>query len=495
MPSIGFGDEEVKKELTEEQIDQRSEEIKKAQSVMPEREHFKFSKRRIAELHAIYSETVVHDYGDTYHKSKEELREQNQFYELYQKINGKKRNYRKINEYIIAYRNCLNFLYAVAEKQQVYEVDEFIERFCKGKIRINGMYLPVYKGKDRKRISQKALMEYIMSDGDPNKFLDSDPMPEITSREALDEMRKNVFTRSQYERVMEHAFDTDEDYQDTEDTMIDPDDPRTYQGKPVAVDMTREEQKKLFGKNPGLAQIVKDTCASESRVARSTRRYSSEYVSDFESEDLEAIDKYSRAYGVHVMDDIPQFKGSLLNKKDFKKYMQAMRDWEFKNTRIKVDGKYRTLEEENDLKVKEVLEKDDVNIRMLWSNEEEDRKIRSYLKKSKEKEKELREKLAKVEELNKGKDKHNRSLSDAEKYRRLKAYDEDEKKKRRAKGKASKKDKKAAKALKTGVKKKKKKVDPFILGVTGNGDKSMKEYKRENLDFTAKGFKKFQEDN
>ena len=44
MPSIGFGDEE-KKELTEEQIEQRSEEIKKSQSFKPERDHIKFSQK------------------------------------------------------------------------------------------------------------------------------------------------------------------------------------------------------------------------------------------------------------------------------------------------------------------------------------------------------------------------------------------------------------------------------------------------------------------
>ena len=52
MPSIGFGDEE-KKELTEEQIEQRSEELKKAQSAQPERAHIKFSQKRLDKLRSI----------------------------------------------------------------------------------------------------------------------------------------------------------------------------------------------------------------------------------------------------------------------------------------------------------------------------------------------------------------------------------------------------------------------------------------------------------
>ena len=67
MPSIGFGDEE-KKELTEEQIEQRSEEIKKSQSIKPERDHIKFSQKRLDKLRSIYSEVVVHDYGYSYQK-------------------------------------------------------------------------------------------------------------------------------------------------------------------------------------------------------------------------------------------------------------------------------------------------------------------------------------------------------------------------------------------------------------------------------------------
>ena len=64
--------------------------------------------------------------------------------------------------------------------------------------------------------------------------------------------------------------------------------------------------------------------------------------------------------------------------------------------------------------------------------------------------------------------------------------------KQKQKSKPSKKDKKATKILKKSVKQKKRKVDKFTLDVTGNGDKTMKEYSKENLDFTSKGFKNFQ---
>lgn len=483
MPSIGFGDED-KKELTEEQIEQRSEEIRKAQSAKPEREHIKLSQKRLTKLREIYSESVVHDYGDAYHKSADELKSQNEFYELYQEINGKKRNYRRISDYILAYRRCLNFLYAVAEKQEIYSVDEFVDLYSKGKIKVNGMYTPAYKGKDRKRISQKALMEYILSNGDPEKFIEADPIPDITSKEALDEMREKVFKPDQYKRVIESAFDTDPE--DVENTMIDPEDPKSYEGKPVATDISKEDQKKLFSKNPGLSLIVKEVSDRSARMDR--RGYAEEYVSDFELDDLKTFDKYNRAYGVADMDPIPEFTGKKLTKKAYKNYKRDLKDWEMRNIRVRVDGRYRTLEEQNDADTKAALDKAGINVRMLWNNQEQDRKIKSYLKKSKKREEDLRRKLAKMESISKGKDDDDRNLSDAEKYDRWKALEKEEKKEKR---KPSKKNKKAQKIIKKSVKNKKKTVDNFILGVTGNEDKSLKDYRKRTLDFT---FKRMQKD-
>ena len=494
MPSIGFGDEE-KKELTEEQIEQRSEEIKKSQSFKPERDHIKFSQKRLDKLRSIYSEVVVHDYGDSYHKSKEDLKEENQFYELFQEINGKKRNYRRLPEYILAYRHCLNFLHAVAAKQDVYSEEEFVDLYFKGKIHVNGMYIPAYKGKDRKRISQKALMEYILSDGDPNEFIEKDPLPEITSKEELDEMRARVFSPEQYERMIRSAFI--DDYQDVEDTMIDPDVPESYESKPVAIDLTKEEQKKIFTKNPGLSLLVKEVA---DRAERSdVRGYSSEFVFDFEADDLATFDKYNRVYGVKTMDDVPEFHGNVQSKKDYKNYLRDIEEWEFKNIRVKVDGRYRTLEEQNEANVKEALSKEGYNIRMFWNNQEQDRRMKKYLKTARQKEKELRKTLSTMESIGSGKETDSkgreRNLSDSERYERWKEYEKSQKNKQRQKSKPSKKDKKdkkATKILKQSVKRKKRKVDKFTLDVTGNGDKTMKEYSKENLDFTSKGFKNFQ---
>ena len=119
--------------------------------------------------------------------------------------------------------------------------------------------------------------------------------------------------------------------------------------------------------------------------------------------------------------------------------------------------------------------------------------MKKYLKTARQKEKELRKTLSTMESIGSGKETDSkgreRNLSDSERYERWKEYEKSQKNKQKQKSKPS---KKATKILKKSVKRKKRKVDDFTLDVTGNGDKTMKEYSKENLDFTSKGFKNFQ---
>lgn len=485
MPSLGFGDEE-KKELTEEQIEKRSEEIRKNMNLQPEREHFKFSKRKLEELHQIYSETVVHDYGDNFHKSEEDLKAQNALYDIYRKIAGKKRNYQKIDEFIVAYRNCLDFIKAVARGQDVYSYEEYLKLWSKGKIRVNGMYTPKYKGKDRKRISWKTLGAYILSGDDPKGFLSTPATHDITSEEELNQARQELFTVDEYRKIMGAAMrmGTD-DYSDTEKTMIDEDVPESYEGKPIITYMTREEQKKLLSSTPGLNQVLKDTITSGERSERLRGGFVNEMAYNFDSDDLSTIDYYNRAYGVETTSDIPEFKGSLMDKKAYERYLRRLKEWEYRNTKIKVDGRYRTLEEENELRQKEVIDRNGMNVRMFWQNNQREEKINKWLKKSRQEEKELRKRLSKIDEINgKGKKgEKNRGLSDSERYEKFKKLEKEEKEKK----KLSKKDKKATNVIKKAKKQKMKSIDNAILGSVKQG--SYVDYMK-TLDFTSDAMEK-----
>jgi len=485
MPSLGFGDEE-KKELTEEQIEARSEEIKKNLNMQPEQEQFKFSKRKLEQLRAMYSHSYVHDYGDGYHKSEEDLKAQNALYDVYRKIAGKKQSYRKIDEFIVAYRNCLDFVKAVARGQKVYSYEEYLHLWSKGKIRINGMYTPKYKGKDRKRISWKALGEYILSDDDPKGFIIDTAVHDITTKEELDKAREELFTVDEYKKIMYNALHMDEDeYEDTEEIMVDEDVPESYEKKPIATYLSKEEQKDLLSGTPGLTQLVREVVAQGEKADRRAHGYVNELAYQFDTDDLSTIEKYNRAYGVETMTDLPVFKGSLMSKKDCKSYLRALEEWNFKNTKIKVDGRYRTLEEENEIRAKEVLDKNGMNVRMFWTNSRQDEKIDKWLKKSRQKEKELRKQLSRLDEINgKGeKNEKNRGLSDAEKYRKYKELEK--------KDKAKKKKKKAKKGeliVKHAAKQKQKRIDNAILGSVGKG--SYQEYAKEALDFTSSSMQK-----
>lgn len=465
MPVIGFEDEVMeKKELTEEAIQEREQEIENSQKQF-EKEEIKLSQRKLESLREIYSEVVVHDYGDGYHKTEEELDHENAFYGLYRKIQGKKKGYGRIPEFIDATRDCLAFLNAVAEKQHTYSKEKFLYLWAKGKIKINGMYLPVYKGKDRKRISGKSLAEFILSEADSREYLQELEAPIIDSEEMLDEQRADMFTQGEYDAIFAHT--EEEMDRITQERNIDESVSKTYRDLPIATQLSRKETKQLLKANPGLSAVFREA-AKKSRMSEG---YSEEMIYSMNYDDMEALSAYDRAYGIKSASDIPEFKGSLMSKKDYEDYLADLNEWEMKNVKVKVNGKWRTKEEATEIHVKDALERNGWNIMMMWNNSERDRKLKKFIKQEKKREERLREELA---SLDKRREKQKESgRSDMDEYRRLM--------KKQEKKKTGKK-KKKSKSLDKAVAKKKATLDEVLLGnVT---DKDFDKYEAEALDWS-----------
>lgn len=471
MPVIGFEDEVVeKKELTEEAIQQREKEIEESQNQF-EREEIKLSQRKLESLREIYSEVVVHDYGDGYHKTEEELDQENVFYGLYRKIQGKKKGYGRIPEFIDATRNCLAFLNAVAENQHVYSKEKFLYLWAKGKIRINGMYLPVYKGKDRKRISGKSLAEFILSDADPQEFLQELEAPIIDSEEMLDEQRTTMFTQSDYDQIFSH---TEEEMDEiTGERIIDESKAKTYSDLPIATDLGHKGTKQLLKANPGLSSLLREA-AKRNRMVEG---YSDQMIYNLEEDDMETIAAYDRAYGVKSSSDIPEFKGSLMSKSDYEDYLAELEEWEMKNVKVKQNGKWRTKEEANELSVKDILERNGWNIMKLWNNSEREQKLRKFIKQEKKREERLREELASLDKRRERQKEEGRS--DLEEYKRLMKK---KKKKEDKTNKSTKAKKDKDKNLEKAVKKKKQRLDEVLLGEVTTND--FDKYEAEALDWS-----------
>ena len=479
LPIVGLEDEftQNKPEATEEIIEQREKEIHEVQNGL-EREEITLPKRKLASLREIYSEVVVHDYGDGYHKSADELKEENAFYNLYRKIQGKKTKYRKIDEYIDACRDCLDFLYAVADRQQIYSREEFIVKWSKGKIRINGMYLPKYIGKDRKRLSKKAVAEFVLDGEDSSKFLEELEVPVIDSLEMLDQQRAQLFTKEDYREI----FRYDDEYYTLheKDTFLDEDDPESYNGIPFAANISKKEYRTLMKENPGLLSVFKDTL----RGNRLGQSYQEQMIYDMNTDDMEKIAKYDKLYGVKSATDIPVFKGSLLNDSDYQEYMEALDEWEWKNSRVRENGRWYSLEEQNEIRLKTSLERAGWNIRELFGNaSKQEKKIKKMIEKEREKEEKLRRSLAKIKKRRK--DIRSGKKTELELYEEAfkKSKKDKKKKKQKTKNPQGKPKKSNKKVIESAVKNKKKTVDEILLS-SANSTKSFAEYEKEALDWS-----------
>ena len=467
MPVVGLDDEIRQQQVTtEEEIERFEQSTSEESRRIRTKEEITLSKKKLESLEKLYDDVVVHDYGDDYHKTSEELEKENAFFQLYRKISGKKQKYRSLPEYIRATRDCLEFLYAVASRQHIYEKEDFITMWANDEIRITGMYLPKYKGKDRKRINGKALAEYILSDEDPENFIKEEEAPIIDSEEMLDQQIAQLFTVGEYNEIMRDVKEGLMEQPDGE--FIDTKRPSTYEGLPIAIESSRKDIRKIMEKNPGLSLTIKESL----RNSRRFDNFADQMVYDLHEEDYDAIRKYDEAYGVSSSSDIPSLHGSLMDGDDYQEIMDALDEWDWNNGRVEYHGKWMSKEELNESFLKELLDQNGFNIRALWNERSKEKCLKEFLKKERKREEKLRRELSRVKEENDKRDKQLKHMSDAD-IRKLT-------RKQRTRNKKNKKLKK----------KKKKQLDEILLGTVGSADASFKKYENEALDWSFGKMKK-----
>ena len=158
---------------------------------------------------------------------------------------------------------------------------------------------------------------------------------------------------------------------------------------------------------------------------------------------------------------------------DFQDAMDALDEWNWNNTRVESNGKWLSMDELNDSRIKELLEQHGFNIRVLWNERSKEKKLKAYLKSERKREEKLRRELIKVEGENKRRKNELRKMSDAD-IRKL-----------TKKAKKRKKDDKS----KNVKKKKKKQIDEILLGTVGSTKESFEKYEGDALDWTFDKFK------
>ena len=124
-------------------------------------------------------------------------------------------------------------------------------------------------------------------------------------------------------------------------------------------------------------------------------------VYDLVLDDLEMIAKYDEKHGYESSSDMPKLHGNILKKKDFKKYMYELDEYEKDNVRVNYGGKMRTIGEIREAELKAALEKDGWDIRALYGNREKEKKLKQARKRDEAEKRKLKRKLAEIDKRNK----------------------------------------------------------------------------------------------
>lgn len=414
---IGFDDVDTRRYDSDEDYDDSPSYRTKVQQ--EKRKSIYISPERRAALESEFDCVVVHDFGDEYHLTEEERAEKNRYYNTFKVLRRAKRSYRKIDEYVNVMRDALKCLDVVAENNGVYSPEEFKKLYFRGKIYINGLTFPKYKGRDKKDISWEYLSEFILSDRDPKELVESRKDNVLTDDE-LEERESVLFDDDELDYIMSHESNDELEYAKK---FFDVDEHK-QEGKNVVVFLDKDESKKYIKKQPELINEIRDI----KRDMKSKEHL--KYAYDLTADDLESIEAYDRKHNYVSKSDVPEFTGDLMNDKDYRKYLLALEEYEDDNIKEEWEGRMRTRSEIRDLELKSLLEDSGWNIRTLWNNREKEKKLAKAIKRDKKREKELRDQLVKVQ---------NR------KNRRMGKDDVDEKKssKKKKSGKKGKKKKKS----------------------------------------------------
>ena len=379
--AVFIGDPVETEVLTREQQLERIKEIEPEEAknmlikLRPEREE---------QFKSEYDCVVVMDFGDDYHKTEEERERENQYYKLFRDYRVGKAKYSKIPEFIVAYRKALKILDAVCANQEDYDETKFKKLVLKGKIEIAGLVFPKLKKRAAKNISMEYLSEYILSDGDPKEIfrdvgdvlLDNDELQRIS--ETISEEEKRAYCTEPDVDELRHLKKNDKD--------------EVTEG--CAKLSSEKETQQLIKEMPELLNCVKDIVNREKRSIDSLKNY----VYDITSGELDELELYE---GKHrekkLMSKYPKFKGDIMNKNDYRRYMNECFEYEQNCIKEDYNGKYKTKQEIRDIELAQELEENGWNMRNLYDNREKEKKLKKLREMDKRRKQKLKKKLVKLQ--------------------------------------------------------------------------------------------------
>jgi hypothetical protein len=394
---IGFDDDPFVKNQYEEEEDEERDGPKVKCEIKPPY----ISPERYEKVKATFDHVVVHEFDDDYHRTEEERKAKNAYYETFKRLKKAKKTYRRIDEYVEVMRIALQCLDAVAENNGIYDPEKFKMMFLNGEIYINGLEFPKYKGKDRKSYSWSYIAEFILGNGDPSELV-ADRGANMLTHEELAEARERLFTPEELKKL---------DSTDEED-------------KDIKV-LSEKKLRKIIKAQPEFATILKEHRRYMKEVEKKNSIYDQYLASDMIESDIEMIAKYDAKHGYVSDDDVPEFNGNLLDDKEYAKYLYELKEYEDNHIKENYRGKMMSIAEIRAHDIKDMLEKGGWDIRALYDNKEREKKINRDRKRDELKKKKLKKKLAEIDRRNSKRDDDNIS-SKKKKKKKKKSSSEDE---------------------------------------------------------------------
>ena len=404
----------------------------------------------LQKLREMYSRSVVQDFNDEFHYSKEEREQLEKEHEKLIKLKNMRNRCPRLSEYVIQWRLCLEIIDEVAETNGVMSPEKFKKDVLKGKIYINGMRFPKYNGKRKKYVNWDYIMEeYILNtSSDPyeldTNFLDS---------EDLDEEEIEI-----PDPMIESIIENSKDYSENEiiDLIENGDEDE------VATEMSKKQLKLIKKQTPELVRGVANQKKLERKRARARMS-----IYDTDEDDFEYLRRYDKKHKLGKEGGIPEFKGKISSDDDYDRYMGELEEYDDETTLIKYNGRFYTPDEMREIELKQLLEQHNWNLRKCFVDKEAEKRLRRQKKADKKKEEKIKKMLAEIKRRKESRDEKINGLPQGINAKELK--------KKKKKGKKKKKDKRV------------KRFDDILLDASRQEYDTIDEYQKVMEDFSWKG--------
>lgn len=322
--------------------------------------------------------------------TEEERKEKMQFYEVFRELRQMKIKHRTLNTFVLACRAMVKCLKTVADSNGVYDPDEFMRLVAKKKIKVSGLKIPKYIGRGKKYIDWNVIVEYITDESlnvDDLAVKKNEAFWDVPTQDDMAKLEKEL-GMSPIEYIQKVADESNLNEEEMNDVFLGKLD---YTGKNIVRALSKKENKDLL-KDNGRAILNGFKNIRKTRTGYSGNSLGKTYAFELHQDTFDEIKNMDeeRKSG---KDDIPKFKGNAMKKKDVNVYLAKLDEYERQHEKVQIDGRYYTLEEAEEIDLKNTLDKNGLDIRKFYSYKEDNKRALKQKKREQKKIKILKKKL------------------------------------------------------------------------------------------------------